>query len=579
MDDEPSVLKQAEIFLEKEDERLNIETAISAESGLELLKQDEFDAIVSDYQMPEMDGLEFLETVRKDKNSDVPFIIFTGRGREDVAMDALNLGADRYLQKRGEPKSQYGVLAQAIVQEVKRKKVESEKEKKEAELLSLVEAIEASIDGLAILNDDEEYTYLNEAHAKIYGYDNPSELLGETWKVLYDEEERERFENEIMPEIRKGGGWRGEAVGKKKDGSKFPQEVSLTALEDGGLICVVRDISDRKEMEKRQLLSESSLDKASIEIYWITPEGRFDYVNDTAVNKLGYSKDEFNEMNVWDIDPNYKEEVREESWEELKDEKVLNFETEHKTKDGESYPVEIISHYLEFDEEKYEFSFAKEITERKEAEESTEFLHSLLRHNLENRAQVVMGYLEKLKEFDFPEGADLYLDEAIRTTKGQKELIEKVRALRKVGEDEMRDIEISSILDQVISEYENRISEKNIELEYDKTECKVQGGPLVKELFSNLIENSIVHSGCDKLEVKMKERGKECVIIVTDDGKGIPDDKKEKIFDRGFKEGEGTGFGLGLFLVKNIIEKYGGEIKVRDSKAGGARFDVVLNKV
>lgn len=344
MDDEPSILKQAKIFLENENERLNIDTAVSAERGLELLKQNEFDAIVSDYQMPEMDGLEFLEKVRKDKNSDIPFIIFTGRGREDVAMDALNLGADRYLQKRGDPKSQYGVLAQAIVQEVKRKKVESEKEKTETE-------------------------------------------------------------------------------------------------------------------------------------------------------------------------------------------------------------------------------------------ERTEFLHSLLRHNLENRAQVVMGYLKKLKGLDLPEDAEIYLEEAIRTTDSQKELIEKVRTLRKVEEDEITEIEISSILDQVISDYEKRISEKNIELDYDRTECKVHGGPLLEELFSNLIENSIVHSGCDKLGIEVRERDKECAIIVTDNGKGIPDEKKEKVFDRGFKDGEGTGLGLGLYLVKRIIENYGGEVKVRDSKDGGARFDVILNKV
>lgn len=61
--------------------------------------------------MPEIDGLEFLEIIREEKGMDIPFIMFTGKGREDVAMDALNLGADRYIQKGGNPKSQYGLLA------------------------------------------------------------------------------------------------------------------------------------------------------------------------------------------------------------------------------------------------------------------------------------------------------------------------------------------------------------------------------------------------------------------------------------------------------------------------------------
>lgn len=66
VDDEPDFLKQAKIFLEREDDRLNVETALSAEEGLEMLEEDGYDAIVSDYQMPETDGLEFLKIVRRE---------------------------------------------------------------------------------------------------------------------------------------------------------------------------------------------------------------------------------------------------------------------------------------------------------------------------------------------------------------------------------------------------------------------------------------------------------------------------------------------------------------------------------
>ncbi len=547
VDDDPSVLKQDEIFLEEEDERLDVEKVVSAERGLELLEENDYDAIVSDYQNPDIDVLEFLKILREKRDTDNPFIVFTGEGREDDAMDALNIAS---------------IL------------IDSE-EKLERQL----EAMESTMDGLAILNEDEEYTYLNQAHAKIYGYDNPDELVGETWRMLYDEKEQERFENEIMPKIRNGENWRGEALGKKKDGSKFPQEVSLTPLDDGGLICVVRDITQRKEIEKSQRLIESSLNQASIEIYWITPEGKFVFVNDKVEEKLGYSEDELTEMHVWDVDPNHGEDLREERWEKLKKEKVLNFETEHKTKDGEIYPVEITNHYLEFDGEEYEFAFAIDITERKEAQEREDFLHSLLRHDLKNKAQVVMGYLEKLKDFDLPEKAEIYLEEAIETTDNERKLIEKVRGLRRVEEEGKNETEISSILKQLISEYEEVIAEQDIELEYDVDECKVQGGTLLEELFSNLIENSIAHSECDKIIVSMDERDDECVVSIIDDGKGITDEKKERIFDRGFKEGGESGFGLGLFLVKRIIENYDGNIEVRDSEYGGARFDVFLNKV
>ncbi|MFW5953472.1 MAG: response regulator [Candidatus Natronoplasma sp.] len=120
VDDEPGFLEQGEIFLERANQKMNVITAHSAKKALELFENADIDAIVSDYQMPEMDGIEFLEEIRKEKKSDIPFIILTGRGREEVAMNALNLGADRYLQKSGDQKTQFEILANVIVKEVEK---------------------------------------------------------------------------------------------------------------------------------------------------------------------------------------------------------------------------------------------------------------------------------------------------------------------------------------------------------------------------------------------------------------------------------------------------------------------------
>jgi diguanylate cyclase (GGDEF)-like protein/PAS domain S-box-containing protein len=112
-------------------------------------------------------------------------------------------------------------------------------------------AMAAAMDGMAILDAGERYVYLNEAHARIYGYDCPADLTGQSWEVLYDPAERERFKTHIMPLFRRHGQWHGEAMGRRADGTQFPQEVSLTALPDGGLICVVRDITERKQAEQQ----------------------------------------------------------------------------------------------------------------------------------------------------------------------------------------------------------------------------------------------------------------------------------------------------------------------------------------
>ncbi len=87
-----------------------------------------------------------------------------------------------------------------------------------------------------------------------------------------------------------------------------------------------------------------------------------------------------------------------------------------------------------------------------------------------------------------------------------------------------------------------------------------------------------MHSGCEKIRIGFKEAGNECIVTVEDDGCGISDENKDKIFERGFKKGETAGTGLGTYLVKEIAESYGSGIEVKDSELGGARFDVHLQK-
>ncbi|MDP3395579.1 MAG: PAS domain S-box protein [Methanoregula sp.] len=122
VDDEPSLLDIGKLFLEKGGV-LTVDTLTSAIEALEQLKTKRYDAILSDYQMPEMDGITFLKQL-KALGDKTPFIIFTGRGREEVVIEALNSGADFYIQKGGDPKSQFAELSHKIKTAVSRQKTE-----------------------------------------------------------------------------------------------------------------------------------------------------------------------------------------------------------------------------------------------------------------------------------------------------------------------------------------------------------------------------------------------------------------------------------------------------------------------
>ncbi len=137
VDDEPALLDVAQIFLEKAG-TMKVTLSESGYNALDLLKTGDFDIIVSDYEMPGMNGIDLLKVV-KSANHDIPFIIFTGRGREHVAIEALNYGASFYLQKGGDPKSQFAELKNMIDQAVNRKKAEEEVKLNESRLSAIID--------------------------------------------------------------------------------------------------------------------------------------------------------------------------------------------------------------------------------------------------------------------------------------------------------------------------------------------------------------------------------------------------------------------------------------------------------
>ncbi len=119
------------------------------------------------YEMPQKNGLDFLKELREQKN-EIPFILFTGKGREDVAVKALNLGADSYINKNGSPETVYCELADAINKTVERKKSRELLAKSESKYHALVEN---SLQGISILQAAPlRLVFANEAMGKILGY-------------------------------------------------------------------------------------------------------------------------------------------------------------------------------------------------------------------------------------------------------------------------------------------------------------------------------------------------------------------------------------------------------------------------
>jgi diguanylate cyclase (GGDEF)-like protein/PAS domain S-box-containing protein len=112
-------------------------------------------------------------------------------------------------------------------------------------------AMTASMDGIGILDARLDFIYVNDALAKLFGYPDPQQLIGRSICDLYEPPEQVRVITTVVPLVKQSGRWRGEATGLHHDGSTFPLEISLTATEGGGMVCVVRDITERTYAEEQ----------------------------------------------------------------------------------------------------------------------------------------------------------------------------------------------------------------------------------------------------------------------------------------------------------------------------------------
>ncbi|MFW6041253.1 MAG: response regulator [Thermoplasmatota archaeon] len=243
VDDDESLLELAELFLEKEEDRFELVTTSDPKKALEKIKEDHVEAVVSDYKMPKMDGLELLEKV-KEENKNIPFIILTGRGREEVAMEALNKGADHYLQKGGDVRSQFGVLADEIKREIenKRNKVELRKSTSRHR-----DFFETSRDCLFVSNIKGELIDCNHKTLEFFGFESKEEMMKKNIRYLYAKQEDRDIYIKKLKEKQKIEDF--PVVFRTKEGTLRPALINAVCSSDvkddteiRGVICPVDDM-------------------------------------------------------------------------------------------------------------------------------------------------------------------------------------------------------------------------------------------------------------------------------------------------------------------------------------------------
>ena len=323
VDDDPSFLKVTKQCLETQGE-FEVDTASSVNEALGKLEKTDYDAVVSDYQMSGKDGIEFLKELRE-KGNTVPFIVFTGKGREEIAVKALNLGADQYIDKHGDPETVYYELAHALSQAVDRRSTQIESLKREAKLEAI---LESSPEAITVTDLNGNIIEFNQATVALHGYESKEELIGKNSLELIAKQDHKRAIEGLKETLEHGSTKNLEYTFLTKDGREFQAELSASVVRDASgkpeyFMAITKDITDRKKAEEalrenresyRELAESISdmffaMDKDFRYTYWNQASEKFTGVS--AKDAVGKSLTEvFPDVKGTRIEQFYKEALR-----------------------------------------------------------------------------------------------------------------------------------------------------------------------------------------------------------------------------------------------------------------------------
>ncbi|MCX6698597.1 MAG: PAS domain S-box protein, partial [Methanomicrobiales archaeon] len=373
VDDEPLLLEIAKRYLEKSGD-FSVTTIGSASAALDMLKLEQFDAVISDYQMPDIDGLEFLQQVRHIYGQ-VPFILFTGRGREEVVILALNNGADFYLQKGGAPQPQFAELAHKIRQAVQRRKADIALLESERRYRDIVET---QTEFISRFKPDGTHVFVNEAYCRHFGK-RRDDVVGHRFLPAIPHEDLELVRRHFASLTRDHPVADLEHRVMMSDGSIrwhwwndlaiFDEESNVVEYQSLG-----KDITDRKRAEE-SLLQERGFTDAVLEsvpglLYLYDGDGRLLRWNKGHETLTGYTPAELAGMHVldWFRHSDVQTAIIRDGIERTFRDGHADVEADLMVKSGKLIPYFFTATLLEIQDRKYFTGIGIDMTPRKEAE-------------------------------------------------------------------------------------------------------------------------------------------------------------------------------------------------------------------
>ncbi len=375
---------------------------------------------------------------------------------------------------------------------------------------------------------------------------------------------------------------------------------------------LILNITDRKRSDVALRLTQFTVDRGSEATYWMRRDGSLIYVNDRACEVLGYSRNELLSMKIQEINPEFPPERWPYHWDELRKRRIYSAESTHRAKDGHLIPVEVTANYIEFDGKEYNCVSARDITDRKRAEEESRRLQAQLiqaqkmeaighlaggiAHDFNNLLTGILGYanLLSLKEGVEPEVAKAS-GVIQRSAERASQLTAQLLGFAEQGKNLTVPVDLARVIASVTGVLE-RTQDPRIRIVtslHPDVGCALGDPSQLGQVVMNLAINA-----CDAMplggqlkittepatldeafcpEMERVSPGKYLLLSVSDTGVGISPENLERIFDPFFTtKAPGKGTGLGLSMVFGIVKNHGGCVDVRSEAGAGSVFRVFL---
>lgn len=633
VDDEPDFLDVAAEMLEQQSSKFNVVTETNGTEALDRLAASDIDCIVSDYRMPQQDGIELLEAVRE-SYSDMPFILFTGEGNEEVASDAIAAGATDYLRK-GHRTERYELLANRI-----KNAVEQYRTSQRAAELERVRALASSIDqalirasSLAeletrvcqIISDSDPYLFawigerdpdtdriepcasagVEESYLDniVVTADNSPTGQGPAGTAVRERRFAASQNIQADPEFEV---WREEALKRGyRSSAAVPLEHEGTLY---GLLCVyssrsfafceteqellselgdnishaVHSLKIRDELRAERTFIDQALDSLADIFYVIDPDGSIQRCNEQLARLAGYSEEQITDLDAVSLFPEDEQDAVDKAIDETLATGQATIEADLLTGEGKRVPYEFTGNRLTDQDGNLRglVGTGRDTSERNRREreledqkEQLEQFAATVSHDLRNPLNVISGRLELAQQ----ECASEHLAVIETATNRMERIIEDLlwltREQREIGSQEPVAIEAAA------EAAWNIVADPADEAEM-YCDCGVDTRTLIRadvdqfqHLLENLFRNAIDHAGRDVTVVVGLVSSDDVGFYIEDDGPGIPAEEREKVFNAGYSTSE-TGTGIGLNIAKRVVDAHGWDIRVAESSIGGTRFEI-----